>query len=104
MRRCRGREVQRLEYFGAAASQFERVGHMDAKPGTEAVRGCRVARHRDQFLDACRHRARFPRDCAVIEKSGERSEERRVGKECVITCRSRWSPYHLKKTKYYIDD
>src|SRR3546814_13746470 len=28
--------------------------------------------------------------------SGEepRSEERRVGKECVSTCRSRWSPYH----------
>src|SRR3546814_10068805 len=25
---------------------------------------------------------------------GERSEERRVGKECVSTCRSRWSPYH----------
>src|SRR3546814_10959922 len=29
---------------------------------------------------------------AVI--SGMRSEERRVGKECVSTCRSRWSPYH----------
>src|SRR3546814_3241835 len=27
-------------------------------------------------------------------KSKERSEERRVGKECVSTCRSRWSPYH----------
>src|SRR3546814_15667945 len=27
-----------------------------------------------------------------------RSEERRVGKECVSTCRSRWSPYHYKKT------
>src|SRR3546814_17776700 len=27
----------------------------------------------------------------------ERSEERRVGKECVSTCRSRWSPYHSKK-------
>src|SRR3546814_18607291 len=29
--------------------------------------------------------------------SGEwaaRSEERRVGKECVSTCRSRWAPYH----------
>src|SRR3546814_16757864 len=26
-----------------------------------------------------------------------RSEERRVGKECVRTCRSRWSPYHYKK-------
>src|SRR3546814_14798033 len=26
-----------------------------------------------------------------------RSEERRVGKECVSTCRSRWWPYHQKK-------
>src|SRR3546814_19975884 len=26
-----------------------------------------------------------------------RSEERSVGKECVSTCRSRWSPYHSKK-------
>src|SRR3546814_3884905 len=37
---------------------------------------------------------------ATIEaaRAGEagkgRSEERRVGKECVSTCRSRWSPYH----------
>src|SRR3546814_17652336 len=29
-----------------------------------------------------------------------RSEERRVGKECVSTCRSRWSPYHYQKNKY----
>src|SRR3546814_17503763 len=28
-----------------------------------------------------------------------RSEERRVGKECVRTCRSRWSPYPTKKKK-----
>src|SRR3546814_12085800 len=28
-----------------------------------------------------------------------RSEERRVGKECVSTCRSRWSPYHSKTKK-----
>src|SRR3546814_7409070 len=27
-----------------------------------------------------------------------RSEERRVGTECVSTCRSRWSPHHQKKT------
>src|SRR3546814_15304375 len=34
----------------------------------------------------------------AIGQSGERrSEERRVGKECVSTCRSRWSPYHEKK-------
>src|SRR3546814_18350003 len=29
-----------------------------------------------------------------------RSEERRVGKEGVSTCRSRWSPYHSKKKKH----
>src|SRR3546814_2095304 len=29
-----------------------------------------------------------------ISRSRRRSEERRVGKECVSTCRSRWSPYH----------
>src|SRR3546814_15225938 len=33
------------------------------------------------------------------EKWPLRSEERRVGKECVSTCRSRWSPYHYKKKK-----
>src|SRR3546814_15768723 len=30
----------------------------------------------------------------VTIENVERSEERRVGKECVRTCRSRWSPYH----------
>src|SRR3546814_10162664 len=29
----------------------------------------------------------------LLGHRGERSEERRVGKECVSTCRSRWSPY-----------
>src|SRR3546814_19118420 len=31
---------------------------------------------------------------AIVGHGGQRSEERRVGKECVSTCRSRWSPYH----------
>src|SRR3546814_12441819 len=30
----------------------------------------------------------------VLVKNTPRSEERSVGKECVSTCRSRWSPYH----------
>src|SRR3546814_12492609 len=34
----------------------------------------------------------------VVDRQ-DRSEERRVGKECVSTCRSRWSPYHYKKKK-----
>src|SRR3546814_7221544 len=29
----------------------------------------------------------------------QRSEERREGKECVSTCRSRWSPYHSKQNQ-----
>src|SRR3546814_3230019 len=32
--------------------------------------------------------------CALSTRLRIRSEERRVGKECVSTCRSRWSPYH----------
>src|SRR3546814_20466551 len=38
-----------------------------------------------------RHRSPRPR----------RSEERRVGKECVSTCRSRWQPYLYKKNNTY---
>src|SRR3546814_14754036 len=40
---------------------------------------------RNSTQDAYAAAAAFPK---------ERSEERRVGKECVSTCRSRWSPYH----------
>src|SRR3546814_14468862 len=36
--------------------------------------------------------AALPELQAVLDV--RRSEERRVGKECVSTCRSRWSPYH----------
>src|SRR3546814_18362481 len=37
------------------------------------------------------------RGCVDVKSLKIRSEERRVGKECVSTCRSRWSPYHEKK-------
>src|SRR3546814_14916542 len=40
----------------------------------------------------------------ITHRLHPRSEERRVGKECVSTCRSRWSPYHSKtkiKNKIY---
>src|SRR3546814_11178328 len=44
----------------------------------------------------------IPRPTAAMAASNRRfasirSEERRVGKECVSTCRSRWSPDHKKK-------
>src|SRR3546814_17557634 len=37
-------------------------------------------------------------DQVEVGRAAIRSEERRVGKECVSTCRSRWSPYHKKTT------
>src|SRR3546814_11100349 len=41
--------------------------------------------------------------CAFVREGFDqhlvRSEERRVGKECVSTCRSGWSPFHSKKKK-----
>src|SRR3546814_20895282 len=46
----------------------------------------------DDLLDTARLLSPFLRAQRRI-----RSEERRVGTECVSTCRSRWSPYHYKK-------
>src|SRR3546814_13397797 len=37
------------------------------------------------------------RDAGLDRLDHRRSDERRVGKECVSTCRSRWSPDHSKK-------
>src|SRR3546814_16369993 len=37
---------------------------------------------------------------ALVVYLAGRSEARRVGKECVSTCRSRWSPYPQKQKKY----
>src|SRR3546814_13356333 len=51
-------------------------------------------------LSLSKHRSSFAapkKRTALRQAQGERncrSEERRVGKECVSTCRSRWSPYH----------
>src|SRR3546814_11120324 len=64
------------------------------------------ARHRDRADDRQVEIAEMRRKERIAEQPGrhprggrtqQRSEERRVGKECVSTCRSRWSPYHYKK-------
>src|SRR3546814_19984157 len=56
----------------------------------EASRAVRIDGQLDGPIHVCR-------DWAV--RLYDRSEERRVGKECVSTCRSRWSPYHSKKQR-----
>src|SRR6188508_3646552 len=42
---------------------------------------------------------RSPAKYRMTRQRPPRSEERRVGKECIEPCRSRWSPYHEKKKK-----
>src|SRR3546814_19114578 len=75
------------------------------------TRCCEKPSEGAQQKRTCKHgsiTARWWRKCVLIgptpQESGVcfanftfchvRSEERRVGKECVSTCRSRWSPYH----------
>src|SRR3546814_3668206 len=58
-------------------------------------RGGRGARRRIGGTQAggVHQRGHMRREASGVPGS-VRSEERRVGKECVSTCRSRWSPYH----------
>src|SRR3546814_21164218 len=50
--------------------------------------------HREQLAALCQAIHAERNEPLLIAVDHERSEERRVGKECVSTCRSRWSPYH----------
>src|SRR3546814_18593831 len=72
-------------------SQFGRRGnrfrYLDGAPGR--IHPCHLDR---------RPLANPIGDLRAMRKKG-RSEERRVGKECVSPCRSRWSPEQLKKNK-----
>src|SRR3546814_4632867 len=48
----------------------------------------------DADRDGARSLSARPVGRFVLPQRDRRTEERRVGKECVSTCRSRWSPYH----------
>src|SRR3546814_9988607 len=50
--------------------------------------------YRPVGCEACNHTGYSGRSGIHELFAVDRSEERRVGKECVSTCRSRWSPYH----------
>src|SRR3546814_11207251 len=67
----------------------------------------RLLAHRTSFIwsaaSAVRNSRKYGFAAAVIASSvPNRSEERRGGKECVSTCRSRWSPYHYRKKRIKI--
>src|SRR3546814_3612442 len=65
--------------------QRRRDGGDDCRP-IHKIKSCRSATE-DQQID-CGNRQRQPQKAQQT-----RSEERRVGKECVSACRSRWSTY-----------
>src|SRR3546814_9832151 len=70
---------------------FDVRAHTDAPGATPQQRANR------QLLRSAMERGGFrnyPMEWWHYTFTPERSEERRVGKECVSTCRSRWSPYH----------
>src|SRR3546814_14753701 len=70
-----------------------RGGARDAGPRDDDVHWLFLRWWRQEVArSAARRRGSETRPTHLQEKS--RSEERRVGKECVRTCRSRWAPYH----------
>src|SRR3546814_19609669 len=78
-------EGLRRHHLGKADDGVERRAQLVAHMGEEA--GLRPA-GRLGFLGGAAQVA------LGVDLRGDRSEERRVGKECVSTFRTRWSPYH----------
>src|SRR3546814_4326759 len=67
----------------------------DLRSGTTMKMAYKVLGDSIAIIGASAHEVRREgHECRPTESIGMRSEERRVGKECVSTCRSRWSPYH----------
>src|SRR3546814_8086692 len=63
-----------------------RLGFLGRILAAAPARFLQVARRHHQVHARAQH--------VAVDDLDLRSEERRVGKECVSTCRSRWSPYH----------
>src|SRR3546814_17270122 len=70
------------------------------KQDLKKVTGANISvRLSDEFMLAVTNDTDFTHRWPIDSNKPSRSEERRVGKEGVSTCRSRWSPYHKKKKK-----
>ena len=114
-RATQARALEALRKFGERLRGFSRQAVRAV--GTNTLR---VAKNAPQFLREARQELGFPIEVIAGREEarliylgvahsmppstqnrlvvdiggGSRSEERRVGKECRLTCRSRWSPYH----------
>src|SRR3546814_15929115 len=92
-RETQARHVRRVEARRDAGDAFARAGRSRRGPRLRARRRADLALGRGGVAGA-------GIGCADPWASEGRSEERRVGKECVSTCSSRWWPYlENKKNK-----
>src|SRR3546814_4224460 len=73
-----------MKDYDAAENWYARVVEMEGS----------VADNRLLYGEVLKANGRYAEAKRQLMAYAERSEERRVGKECVSTCRSRWSPYH----------
>ena len=103
------RRLEQLQRENAAAARVSQA-LLDQRLGRVRVGVCekcgspfKVGRGRwGKFLACtgypeCKNIKKIDKDGNIVEtkaKTTKRSEERRVGKECLRLCRSRWSPYH----------
>src|SRR3546814_11788348 len=76
------------ETIGAASGDSWKVSHVFI--WAAAIQDLDLGQNAGRFKESSPWKEAKCSDCSVFL----RSEERRVGKECVSTCRSRWSPYH----------
>src|SRR3546814_13334931 len=90
--------------IGAAADARQHDDDPDNAEQTErADRRVRCRNHAEDFIPVAHEECALPALAVPApDKLDCRSEERRVGKECVSTCRSRWSPYLEKKKENII--
>src|SRR3546814_15761614 len=86
----------RLYAARAAVQRLYRQASLRRDPGGKEGEGRRRRHDRISRGHGARQKLRLG---GCERRAAGRSEERRVGKECVSTCRSRWSPYHSKKKK-----
>ena len=85
-----------FDLMTAGAATFAKIVSGQAPgveiPGSRAMGAAAQAKDSPNAADASpKNDARLDQ---IARRLAERSEERRVGKECTSWCRSRWSPYH----------
>src|SRR3546814_14592277 len=86
------RETDRVETSDVATAELTRT---EAETPVESTAGVKATLNGD--VEPTVHARRFAVETDASRDALPRSEERRVGKACVSTWSSRWSPYHQQK-------